>query len=153
MAIPAHAFKPVFEKEIYIRSDATAVWLALTRPERMAQWMSEAAIRIITTWEPGSSITISGDMHGTLFENKGIVMAFEEARLLQYSHLSSLSELEDEPGNYCLLQFRLMPEEEGTKLMLTLSNFPTEAIYRHMVFYWNVATGLLKRFAEQDQEV
>lgn len=140
----------LFGKTITIQAPAAKVWRALTNPEQMQQWMFESEIRIVTSWEPGSAITISGDMHGIVFEDKGRVIAFEEEQLLQYTHLSSFSNLEDKPGNYCLLEFRLTPAGKETVLDLRLSNFPTEAIYRHMAFYWNVATSLLKRFVEQD---
>lgn len=142
-------FDQVVEKVIIIQSRVDRVWAALTRPELMVQWMSEFDLTITTTWEPGSPFVTRGDMHGILFEATGTVLIFETEHVLTYSHLSSLSQLADEPGNYCILEFRLAPVNNDTELTLTLRNFPTESIYRHMVFYWNVALGLLKRFAEE----
>jgi|GEM_PF-3423452 len=45
--------------------------------------------------------------------------------------------------------FALTPGEDGTELSLTLRNFPTEVIYKHLAFYWNVTIVLLKKFVEQ----
>ena len=142
-------FDQVFEKIILIESSVEKIWAALTRPELMVQWMSESELTITTTWEPGTPFSIQGDMHGIAFENTGTVLLFEPEHVLKYSHLSSLSGLADEPRNYCILEFRLARVNKDTELILTLRNFPTASIYRHMLFYWNVAIGLLKRFVEK----
>ena len=34
-------------------------------------------------------------------------------------------------------------------LTLTITNFPTEAIYKHLDFYWRTALEVFKRFVEQ----
>lgn len=41
-----------------------------------------------------------------------------------------------------------MPKEGETELLLTLSNFPTFEIYKHLDFYWNVTLPIIKTFAE-----
>lgn len=133
---------------ITIQAPAEHVWAALTRPELMVQWMSVPEFEISTNWQEGSPFVIRGNMHGVLFENKGTVLQFDAPYLLRYTHLSSLSELADEPGNYCELEFKLEASDKQTELALRLSNFPTASIYHHFVFYWNVASRLLKRFAE-----
>lgn len=114
--------------------------------------MSESPIEIITDWKPGSAITVKGKWYKAGFENKGKVLQYERERLLEYSHLSSLSRLPDLQENYCLIMFRMMPEPGYTALEVTLSNFPTEAIYRHFAFYWTVTIALLKKFIEQSPE-
>ena len=35
-----------------------------------------------------------------------------------------------------------------TELTLTLSNFTTETIYKHLNFYWNTTLEVLKNFIE-----
>lgn len=138
-----------FCKSVTIKALASEVWEALTSIPSMRQWMSEDPLLIATSWASGSPITISGDMHGVQFENQGTVLQFEQEQVLSYSHLSSLSQLPDEPGSYSVCTFTLMPAQEGTRLTLTWHNFPTEAIYRHLAFYWNVALEILKKFIEQ----
>lgn len=117
----------------------------------MKRWMSETEIDIITDWKEGSPITIRGDLYGTRFEVKGVVLQFEPERFLEYTHLSSLSELADKAENYSILEFRLEPKENETILVLTLSNFPTETIYKHFAFYWNGALELLRRSVESQR--
>lgn len=136
-------------KMIVINAAPSKVWDALTNPELMEQWMSETEIDIITDWQVGNSITIEGAWYKTRFENKGIVLQFEPEHILQYSHLSSLSRLQDKTENYSVISFKLTPTENQTTLALTLSNFPTEIICKHLIFYWNVTLEILKKQAEQ----
>ena len=138
-----------FEKTILINATPAVVWQALTSPKLMQQWMSEMPFEIMTTWEVGSSFSITGPWYKSKFENHGKVLQFVPEQVLSYSHLSSLSRLPFTDENFCIISFRLAPENDGTSLSLTVSNFPTEAIYRHLVFYWNVAMELLRKFVEQ----
>ncbi len=139
----------VATKAIIIEAPASKVWDALTNPELMKEWMYETEINISTDWRVGSPITIYGHLHRIKFENKGTVLKFEPERVLQYSHLSSLSRLADEPKNYSIFEFILTPRDNKTSLTLTLSNFPTESILKHLVFYWNVTLEILKRRIEE----
>lgn len=139
---------PIFKKTITINAPTSQVWDTLTNPELIKKWMSETDIDIITDWNVGSPIIIRGDLHGIYFENNGTVLQFEQQHILQYNHLSSLSALPDEPENYSIIEFRLSPTENQTTLTVTLSNFPTEEIYRHLAFYWNVTPEILKKQIE-----
>ncbi|SEN70776.1 Uncharacterized conserved protein YndB, AHSA1/START domain [Chitinophaga rupis] len=140
---------PVINKTIIIQALPAKVWEAITQPALMQQWMTETPIEIITSWEVGEPITIQGDWYHSRFENKGVVLQYEPERVLEYSHLSSLSRLADQVENYSVIKFALAPLEDGTELTLTLSNFPTDVIYKHLAFYWNVTLVLLKKFVEQ----
>jgi len=114
----------------------------------MKKWMSETEIHIFTDWKVGNPFVIRGRLHGINFENWGTVLQFEPENTLQYSHLSSLSRLPDQLENYSILEFRLAPVHPETSLTLTASNFPTESIYKHFAFYWNVTLEILKRLIE-----
>lgn len=151
----AHSWLPsdkVVSKSMTINASATKVWEALTVPALMKKWMFPAEIAIMTDWKVGSPIVIRGELHGIPFENKGTVRQYEPERLLQYSHLSSVSRLPDEPASYSLLEFRLTAiTESQTVLTLGLSNFPTQVIYKHLAFYWNVTLEIIKRMLEQSE--
>ena len=135
-------------KTVTIAAPASRVWQALTDPEIMKKWMFDSEINILTDWQVGAPIVIRGNFNGKDFENNGTVLRFEPEELLQYSHLSSTSRLPDLPENHSVLDFRLTPGESQTSLTLTLSNFPTESIYKHLAFYWNVTLEVLKRLIE-----
>ena len=139
---------PIAHKTIEINAAPSKVWDALTNPDVMKKWMSETEIKITTDWKVGSPFIINGNLHGINFENNGTVLRFERERVLKYSHLSSLSRLPDEDRNYSMIEFSLAPTENQTSLTVTVSNFPTESIYKHLVFYWNVTLEILKRMIE-----
>jgi hypothetical protein len=40
--------------------------------------------------------------------------------------------------------------DRQTRLTVTVSNFPTETIYKHLAFYWNVTPVILKRMIEKE---
>lgn len=141
-------FQP-FNKTIIIEAHTSEVWQALTTPALMQQWMSETPIEVITTWQVGTPFTISGPWYKSKFENYGKVLQYVPERMLSYSHLSSLSRLPLTDENACIFSFELTPLKGHTSLSFTASNFPTEAIYRHIVFYWNVTLELLKKFVQQ----
>ncbi len=139
-----------FTKTIHISAPVSKVWEALTNPELMKRWMSETEINIHTDWKVGTPMVIRGRLHGINFENRGTVLQFDPGKTLQYSHLSSVSRLPDETESYSLLEFRLVPVENRTTLTLTVSNFPTETIYKQLAFYWNVTLEILKKMIETE---
>ena len=141
----------IVSKTVHINAPTSVVWETLTNPELMKKWMSETEINILTDWRVGNPFVIRGHLHRVKFENKGTVLQFEPEKLLQYSHLSSLSRLTDTPENYSIIEFRLSPIHNQTTLTLTASNFPTETIYKHFRFYWNVTLEILKRMIEKEE--
>lgn len=139
----------IVTKTITINAPSAAVWAALTEPVVMQQWMAEEKIEILTDWQIGHPMLIRGHLHRIKFENKGQVLQFQPEQLLQYTHLSSLSRLPDEPASYTILEFHLAPSATQTALTLTVWNFPTETIYRHLAFYWPVALAMAKKLIEK----
>lgn len=150
LTMTGNSFAEPIRKTILIHAVPSVVWRALTDTAWMTQWMSGTGLVITTSWKPGSSFTIDGGEHEVGFRNTGQVLRFEPERAVAYSHLSSLSRLPDLVENHTVIEFWLTPEGDNTQVELTVSNFPTESIYRHIVFYWNVALVLLKQFAEQE---
>jgi uncharacterized protein YndB with AHSA1/START domain len=143
------ADRKTMNKAIHISAPISQVWHILTTPELMKKWMMpDVEINIFTDWKVGSPMVIRGKMNGKGFENKGTVLKFEPQKILQYSHLSSISRLPDRPESYSIVEFRLRPIEKQTILEFTLSNFPTESIYKHLAFYWNVTLEILKKMIE-----
>lgn len=82
-----------------------------------------------------------------------MVLVFEPNKTLKYTHLSSLSRLADLDENYSILEFILMPEGNQTRLSLTISNFPTETIFKHLDFYWNTTRVMIKDVLEKQDSV
>lgn len=144
--------QPVFSKTVHIHAPALVVWHLLTDIDTMRQWMPDAVTDIITDWTVGSPFIIRGLLYKKPFENRGTVLSFQPHEMLEYTHSSSLSKLPDGPESYCKLSFLLEKAEEATLLTLTISNFPTETIYSHLAFYWNVTLELFKKLAETREQ-
>ena len=138
------------EKTILIQAPPAAVWDALTNPHLMRQWMGEPEmeIEIITDWKMGNPIVIRG-FHHIQFENKGTILQYAPERVLKYDYVSSISRLPDTPENRTRIAFSLTPLTNQTSLMLTLSNFPTASIFKHVDFYWNTTLEILKKLIER----
>jgi uncharacterized protein YndB with AHSA1/START domain len=139
------------EKSILINSDPSTIWKTLTVPELVQQWMGEPemGIEIHTDWKVNSPIIIRG-FHHIKFENRGTVLQFEPCKTLKYSHLSSVSRLVDKADNYSIIGFVLTPLENQTLLSLTIENFPTDTIFKHLQFYWNTTIHKIKYFIENN---
>jgi uncharacterized protein YndB with AHSA1/START domain len=117
-----------------INAAPSEVWRALTDPDLMKQWIAEQEMRvgIITDWKVGSPIIVKGHHNNVDFENKSTALHFEPNSILRYSHFSSLSRLPDKAENYTIIEFRLArTEENSTSLNVTISNFPSESIFKH----------------------
>ncbi|WP_317899865.1 SRPBCC family protein [Aurantibacillus circumpalustris] len=140
--------KQTYRKKINITAPVSEIWKALTDTEQMQKWMLEEKLKIITNWEIGSTFIIQGTNHWVYFENKGKVLAYEPMKFLSYNYLSSLSRLPDTPENQTIIEFNLEPHEKHIVLSLVLRNFPTESIYKHVVFYWNSTLIILKKHIE-----
>lgn len=107
----------------------------------------EMKLEVHTNWEVNSPILIRG-FHHFKFENKGIVLKYVKEQSVSYTHLSSVSKLADKTENYSILDFVLTPIGDQAILTLGISNFPTEAIQKHLAFYWRGAMHKIKKYAE-----
>ncbi len=139
----------IFEKTVIVAVPVARVWQKLTNPADMKVWMSEAVIDIISDWQVGGSINIRGQLYKTPFDNYGTIIAFDVEHRFCYEHLSSLSRLPFITENCSVIDFRLLPVGADTQLSLTITNFPTDAIYKHLAFYWNVTLVLFSKFVEE----
>lgn len=108
----------------------------------------EMEIGIETDWKVGSPIVVSG-FHHLHFRNVGVILEFKPIERLSYTHLSSLSQLPDEAGNFTTLAFSLASQGEATSLTLLVTGFPTVSIFKHLQFYWVGTLGILKQFTER----
>lgn len=137
------------EHGIVIDAPPARVWTLLTDPAQMPRWMGEPEMRVEveTTWAVGGPIVVRG-VHHLAFENRGTVLCFEPGTRLRHTHLSSLSQLADEPESYSTIDVELTGVSGGTALRVSVRGFPTEAIFRHLDFYWRGTMSVLKELAE-----
>lgn len=142
----AEAKRGSFRKSVTIAASPVCVWAALTEPAQMREWMFSSPIEVVTDWVVGGPIAMSGDLHGVPFTNLGVVLAFEPLTVLRYSHLNSVSRLPDTPDNHALIEFALEPERDRTILTVSITQCPTDVIYKHLAFYWTMTLDVLQRW-------
>jgi uncharacterized protein YndB with AHSA1/START domain len=91
--------------EIDIAAPPAAVWTALTDPELLEQYFLGSTVE--TDWQPGSTITWSGDYNGHPYRDHGTVVEVRPEQLLVVTHFSPLTGQPDVPENYHTLTYRL----------------------------------------------
>jgi uncharacterized protein YndB with AHSA1/START domain len=134
-----------------INARPSKVWAVLTDTRHLVNWIGDPEMKIAvqTDWIIGNPIIITG-FHHVKFKNKGIVLKHIENKLLSYTHLSSVSRLPDKPGSYSTFEFILTPAGEYTTLTVTIENFPTVAIQKHLEFYWKSTVTVIKEYVERE---
>lgn len=132
--------------EIDIAAPAAAVWQALTDPERIAQYFLGATVE--TDWQPGSSITWSGEYNGHPYRDKGTVLEVQPGKLLAVTHFSPMSGQPDVPENYHTITYRLAGTANGTHISLSQDNNASGEQAEHSRSTWQSMLATLKQFVE-----
>lgn len=121
-------------KSIEINAEPAKIWDALTNPEKIKIYLF--GTETISDWKEGSPILFRGEYQGQKYEDKGTITRFEPMKIFQYTYLSSFSGLNDEPGNYSLVTFRMEPSQDKVILTVTQSGFDNEEAREHSNAGW-----------------
>lgn len=137
----------VATQSVIIAATLDRVWNALVDPAAIKAYMF--GTDVVTEWTEGSSITWKGEWQGKPYEDRGIILANQPARLLRYSHFSPLSGLPDTPENYHTVTVELEKQADGVLVTLTQDNNPTEKAREHSEANWAAMLEALKAFVEK----
>lgn len=134
---------------VAIASSLDAVWRALTEPALMAHWMGDPEMDVHVAMEPvvGGPFVVTATHHGR-HASYGRVLKFAPRERFAYTHRADISRLPDAPESDSTIDFALARDGERTAVTITVSGFPTEAIYRHLALYWRGTGPVLARFVE-----
>lgn len=135
----------ILEKEIHIDSPPLKVWTVLTDNQWIVQWLG---VQMVTDWQPGSPIAFTFVYKDKEIKDKGTLLQFEPEKKFSYNYWSVFFTTEDIPENYSVITFRLTPNETGTMLHLTHSNFATDLLYEHSDKNWEETLDTIKKLAE-----
>ena len=130
-----------------IDAPPVTVWNALVTPDTIKQYMFGTTV--ISEWRAGSPIVWKGEWQGKAYEDKGVILALEPQRRLQYTHFSPLSGLPDAPDNYHTVTIELAKETEGTQVTLTQDHNATEQAREHSQKNWEKMLSGLKALLEK----
>jgi uncharacterized protein YndB with AHSA1/START domain len=134
-------------KTIAIDASAEKVWLALTSPDLIKQYLFGTTA--ISDWQPGSDVKYYGEWQGKKYEDKGKVIAAEPNKLLHHTYWSSMSGTKDEPANYVHVKYMLRENDGHTLLTLEQDGVKNEENLKHLEENWGTVLEGLKRVAEK----
>lgn len=137
----------VVSKTITINADTSAVWKALTDPEKIKKYFF--GVDVLTTWRPGDAIYFSGTFKGQTFRDKGTIIEVINDKKLKYDYWSSWAGLEDKPENYSLVTYKLEGNGDQTVVSLVQSGFADEVNHTHALASWEQVLEGLKKLVEQ----
>jgi uncharacterized protein YndB with AHSA1/START domain len=136
---------------VTIDAGADEVWSALVNPRAIEQYMF--GTNVTTDWGEGSPIRWTGEWQGKAYEDKGVILAMEPERKLEYSHFSPLSGRSDEPANYHTVTIELAERGERTEVTLEQDNNRSEEARRHARENWEQVLTNLKEYVEGEDGV
>src|SRR5688572_25589644 len=136
-------------KAVRIAAPLAEVWAWLTEPDRIERWLN--GTRVDTSWQVGAPLVFSGIWQGMRFRAKGVVLAFESLRRLQYSQWSRFWRLPDVPENYAVVTMAVTADGDDTILEVTHGRFPLETDAKHANFHWTVTLPVLKDLIESSR--
>jgi uncharacterized protein YndB with AHSA1/START domain len=133
--------------EIDIEAPPDRVWMALTEPQQIKEYMFGS--QVVTDWKPGSPIVWKGEYEGKTYEDKGEIVEIEPERHLKVTHFSPLSGQDDIPENYHTLLYELEERGGATHLSLSQDNNPSEGAAEHSRANWEQMLAGLKQVVER----
>lgn len=134
--------------EIDVAASPAAVWRALTDPERIKQYFLGATVE--TDWQPGSTITWSGEYNGHPYRDKGAVLEVRPEARLVVTHFSPMSGQPDVPESYHTVTYQLTERAGGTHLGLAQDNNTSAEEVEHARATWQGMLEALKHVVEND---
>jgi uncharacterized protein YndB with AHSA1/START domain len=141
--------KPLVEVETLVEADVSAVWDVLTA-RKSAMFMGAD---VETDWGTGSPISFTGEFNGKAFKDHGEIRDIEDRRRLTFTHYSPISGKPDVPDSYNLVDVRLEPHGERTRVKLSQTPLgdarPDDQTVEAYRRNWEVMLGGLKTAAEE----
>ena len=132
-----------------INAPVEEVWEALTKPERIKQYMF--GTEVISGWKEGGSIVWKGVWKGRAYEDKGTILEFKPLRRISYTHFSPLTGSADMPENYHTVSVELLSRGTSTVVRLSQDNNPTAEARNHSQENWEMMLAGLKSLLEANR--
>ena len=136
----------IVEKTIMINRPRDDVWRVLTEPYYLKQYLYGADL--VTDWVVGRSVRFRGQFQGHMWEDKGVVLACEPPRRLQYSYYSGSCGLDDRPEHYATVTYQLDEAGGGTKLTVRQQGYASEESRNNSERGWEDILAKIKPLAE-----
>ncbi len=136
----------VAQASVTVNASLARVWDSLVNPEAIKKYMF--GTEVVSDWKEGSPIIWRGEWQGTRYEDKGTILKLEPPRLIQYTHFSPLSGLQDVPENYRNVTIQTSTDGMSTLVTLTQDNNTTQEMREHSKENWEMVLEGLKKLVE-----
>jgi len=136
----------IAEAHVAIQTTLGHAWEALTMPEAIRKYMFGTEVE--TDWKEGSSIKWKGEWQGKKYEDKGNILKFEPESVLQYTHFSPLSGMEDIRENYHTVTITLEEEDSQVHISLSQDKNRDENAKNYSERNWQMMLDQLKAYLE-----
>jgi uncharacterized protein YndB with AHSA1/START domain len=137
------------EISITISAEKKAVWDALTNPETVKQYFFDS--NLSTSWEPGAPIVFNGAFNGEIYEDNGIVLAFNPEEMLQYTYRAGRSDTAAANENECIITYRMGGDNGNVTVTVIQENIPTINTREQAIANWTTVLGNLKKLLETNE--
>jgi len=134
---------------ITIDAPPELVWQAITDPATIRKYYFGTSVT--TDWNPGSTITWTGEYEGRQYRDHGQILQVEPPHLLRHTHFSPLSGKPDAPENYHTLTYTLTPMGTSTEVTLEQDNNDTVEASEHAANNWRTMLAGLKAAVEDPE--
>jgi len=141
-----------YRTETIINVPAEKVWEALTKPDKIAQYMFGSLAE--SSWEKGADLKFYFEKDGNkMLVVHGAITEIEKPRVLEHTLFPSTWDMEDIPENYLTVRYVISPTEKGSKLEIIQTGFEKaaqgEKRYQDVEQGWKTTLPKLKEVAEQ----
>ena len=140
----------IAKNSVLLNADASRVWDALTNPEMTKKYFYNC--EAISDWETGKPIEfITRKPDKDILQVKGVILAIDPCRFLQYTVWGPVSGLADIPDNYSRVTIELFPEGRQTELVVTQDMFNgNKKGYESSNQGWELVLNGLKKLLESN---
>lgn len=130
-----------------IQSNSERVWEILTKPQYIKEYLY--GTEAISEWKEGSSLLFKGVWEGTPYEEKGIILSFQQPHTFKYTYFSAFFGLPDLPENYSIIENKLTEADGIVTIHLNQTGFTAEDKLKHSEESWNQCLDIIKSIAEK----
>ena len=133
-------------KEIWLDADAARVFAALVEPGQLTRYWPFR--EVVSSGAVGGSIVFRGEAGGVPFTDHGVIEVLQPPHRFRYRYWSDNHGTEDVPANHMAVDYRLAPEGEGCRLVVSHENLLSAERSAMMDGAWDYLLSRLKEHVE-----
>lgn len=137
------------EISVIISAARRETWQALTKLEILNNNLEFTALH--TNWQPGAPIQFIGNFNGRPFDATGLVLAYAENEMLEFTLPGIWEHFADNLQNGATITCRIGGEDGGVTITVIIDNIPTLVLREQWVGIWTLLLKQLKHMLEANK--